>query len=168
MRSKSPSSSTYSLAPLCKRGRYLNDPCYSNIEMSDNDRGDSSEVSMETSPPKPEGQETDDVVKKEEEKLRAKYPLAAQGPHIGHTAFIQKRLAKGQKFFDSGDYNMYKQRAGNQPFGNRPRNAAGLVPAVQNPLITSAPTGNAIPTPETVPARKTSIIQQPKFPATTS
>ncbi len=61
---------------------------------------------------------------------------------------------------------MYKQRAGNQLFGNRPRNVPGMVPgpAVPNPLIAAPPTGAAIPTPETVPARKTSIIQQPKFP----
>ena len=61
---------------------------------------------------------------------------------------------------------MYKQRAGNQLFGNRPRNAPGMVQgqAVQNPMIATAPTGAAIPTPETVPARKTSIIQQPKYP----
>ncbi len=27
----------------------------------------------------------------------------------GHSAFLQKRLAKGQKYFDSGDYQMAKQ-----------------------------------------------------------
>jgi hypothetical protein len=73
---------------------------------------------------------------------------------------------KQQKFFDSGDYNMYKQRGGNQLFGNRPRNAPGGLPQqIQNNTMSGGPpTGAAIPTPETVPARKTSIIQQPKFP----
>jgi hypothetical protein len=30
-------------------------------------------------------------------------------PMAGHSAFLQKRLAKGQKYFDSGDYQMAKQ-----------------------------------------------------------
>lgn len=56
-----------------------------------------------------------------------------------------------QKFFDSGDYQMAKQRPGNlaAPF------KAPAAPA-------KLPTGDAIPTPETVPLRKTSIIQ-PKY-----
>ncbi len=29
----------------------------------------------------------------------------------GHSTFLQKRLAKGQKFFDSGDYQMAKQKS---------------------------------------------------------
>jgi len=37
-----------------------------------------------------------------------KYPSAAK-PMPGHSTFLQKRLAKGQKYFDSGDYNMAKQ-----------------------------------------------------------
>lgn len=109
--------------------------------------------------------------KLEEEKLRAKYPtvgsgLRGDGPG-GHSAFLQKRLQKGvgfgvavvttillakyfiyyyyfkQKYFDSGDYQMAKQKGGGikQVFANK------------------VPTGDAIPTPESVPARKTSIIQ---------
>ncbi|XP_055693209.1 alpha-endosulfine [Lutzomyia longipalpis] len=87
-----------------------------------------------------------ELEKMEEEKLKAKYPMAAaahRGPG-GHSAFLQKRLQKGQKYFDSGDYQMAKQKGGGikQVFANK------------------VPTGEAIPTPETVPARKTSIIQQ--------
>ncbi|KAJ2940697.1 hypothetical protein O0L34_g14806 [Tuta absoluta] len=94
-----------------------------------------------------------ELEKLEEAKLKAKFPNAilGRGPG-GHSAFLQKRLAKGQKFFDSGDYNMAKQRPSNlsAPF------KAPAVPCNKHP------TGDAIPTPETVPVRKTSIIQ-PKF-----
>jgi len=87
-----------------------------------------------------------DIEKLEEEKLKAKYSLSGVGPGArpgGHSAFLQKRLQKGQKYFDSGDYQMAKQRGGGikQVFANK------------------TTTGDAIPTPETVPARKTSIIQ---------
>ncbi|XP_013149575.1 PREDICTED: alpha-endosulfine [Papilio polytes] len=95
-----------------------------------------------------------EVEKLEEAKLKAKFPNAILGKGSGgHSAFLQKRLAKGQKFFDSGDYQMAKQR---------PSNLAGpfKAPAVPAKL----PTGDAIPTPDTVPLRKTSIIQ-PKFQA---
>merc|ERR1712129_355619 len=57
----------------------------------------------------------------------------------GHSAFLQKRLAKGQKYFDSGDYQMGLQ---NKQKG--PRGMGGRL---------------TIPTPDTVPARKLSIIQ---------
>lgn len=65
----------------------------------------------------------------------------------GHSAFLQKRLQKGQKYFDSGDYQMAKQKPG----------GGGL--AKQIFANKSVPTGEAIPTPESVPIRKTSIIQ---------
>ncbi|GAB0095726.1 alpha-endosulfine [Sergentomyia squamirostris] len=85
-----------------------------------------------------------ELEKLEEEKLKAKYPAgtAVRGPG-GHSAFLQKRLQKGQKYFDSGDYQMAKQKGGGikQVFANK------------------VSTGEAIPTPESVPARKTSIIQ---------
>lgn len=90
----------------------------------------------------------------------------------GHSAFLQKRLQKGvriidilskqnqknnhdinlqQKFFDSGDYQMAKQKGG----------------GVKQVFANKVATGEAIPTPETVPARKTSIIQPcTKFPTT--
>ena len=77
--------------------------------------------------------------------------IFAGGGSGGHSAFLQKRLAKGQKYFDSGDYQMAKQKVG-------PRGVAGrLTIPVQG--VAQAPTGDTIPTPDTVPARKSSIIQ---------
>ena len=94
----------------------------------------------------------------EEQKLRAKY---AQGnrPHGGagggHSLFLQKRLAKGQKYFDSGDYQMAKQKSRGPGV---PAAAAGRS-GVAIPVLAGPPTGDTIPTPDTVPARKSSIIQ---------
>lgn len=95
-----------------------------------------------------------ELEKLEEAKLKAKFPNAVlgRGPG-GHSAFLQKRLAKGQKFFDSGDYQMAKQRPSN------------LAAPFKAPAPAKLPTGEAIPTPDTVPLRKTSIIQ-PKFQPT--
>ncbi|CAG5093476.1 alpha-endosulfine [Cotesia glomerata] len=93
---------------------------------------------------------SNDIEKLEEAKLKAKFPVTAGHPISGHSAFLQKRLAKGQKFFDSGDYQMAKQKSTAKP---KP--------------IGVLPTGDAIPTPETVPQRKTSIIQQ-KFNTSSS
>lgn len=86
---------------------------------------------------------SNDIEKLEEAKLKAKYPNASGRPISCHSAFLQRRLAKGQKYFDSGDYQMAKQKPTAKP------KPAGVLP-----------TGDAIPTPETVPQRKTSIIQQ--------
>jgi len=114
----------------------------SNAEYSSEQTGDSE------SPPEQNAQE---VEKLEEEKLKAKFPQAMGGfgrPGAGgHSAFLQKRLQKGQKYFDSGDYQMAKQKPG----------GGGL--AKQIFANKSVPTGEAIPTPESVPIRKTSIIQ---------
>ena len=63
----------------------------------------------------------------------------------GHSAFLQKRLGKGQKYFDSGDYQMAKQGGG--------RGGLRAMP------VLAQPTGEAHPTPDSVPARKSSIIQ---------
>jgi len=49
-----------------------------------------------------------ELEKQEEAKLNTRYP-GAMKPMAGHSAFLQKRLAKGQKYFDSGDYQMAKQ-----------------------------------------------------------
>lgn len=81
--------------------------------------------------------------KSEEAKLRAKYPQVLRP---GGSVFLQKRLQKGQKYFDSGDYNMAKAK------GQK------LRPAVP-PVVPQQPTGDAIPTPEDLPIRKTSIVQ---------
>jgi len=102
------------------------------------------------------------IEREQEQKLKAKYPQAprsmAAGPGLGapgggaggggHSAFLQKRLAKGQKYFDSGDYQMAKQKP-------RP----GAPGRMMIPVLAQPPTGDTIPTPDTVPARKTSIIQ---------
>ncbi|KAK9869903.1 hypothetical protein WA026_003623 [Henosepilachna vigintioctopunctata] len=94
--------------------------------------------------------------RQEEAKLKAKYPVAGGvGPTGrlmgGHSAFLQKRLAKGQKYFDSGDYQMAKQRKDKLPV---------KAPLPINPFVG---TGEAIPTPDTIPVRKTSIMQSTKF-----
>jgi len=94
---------------------------------------------------------TNQIEKLEEEKLKAKYPMAAGGGLSGHSAFLQKKLAKGQKYFDSGDYQMARQTTG--PKSRQPFSVS---------TVLNFGTGDAIPTPESVPVRKTSIIQ-PKF-----
>ena len=78
--------------------------------------------------------------------MKAKYPQAVGGfgRPGGHSAFLQKRLQKGQKYFDSGDYQMAKQKPG-----------GGIKQIFANKVTT----GDAIPTVESVPIRKTSIIQ---------
>ncbi|XP_050525535.1 cAMP-regulated phosphoprotein 19-B [Daktulosphaira vitifoliae] len=93
-----------------------------------------------------------DVEKAQEETMKKQYQMKSNWPPVsGHSALLQKRLAKGQKFFDSGDYQMARQVGSGSKIPNRP---------VQQVL--GFGTGDAIPTPDTVPARKTSIIQ-PKF-----
>ena len=107
-------------------------------------------------------QEKVNIEREQEQKLKSKYPQARPlggGPGLGapgggaggggHSAFLQKRLAKGQKYFDSGDYQMAKQ--------NKPR--PGGPGRMMIPVLAQPPTGDTIPTPDTVPARKTSIIQ---------
>ncbi|XP_055594899.1 alpha-endosulfine [Uranotaenia lowii] len=92
-------------------------------------------------------QSVSELEKQEEAKMKAKYGgnVGLGGPRGlgGHSAFLQKRLQKGQKYFDSGDYQMAKQKGG----------------GVKQVFANKVPTGEAIPTPETVPVRKTSIIQ---------
>ena len=60
----------------------------------------------------------------------------------GHYTFLQKRLTKGHRYFDSGDYQMAKQIPTSQ--------VASL------PVLDEPPTGDEIPTPNTVPKRKIS------------
>lgn len=115
--------------------------------------GESTEqtITEQTLSEQPEEQEQQQSVgeleKQEEAKLKAKYGgnVGLGGPRGlgGHSAFLQKRLQKGQKYFDSGDYQMAKQKGG----------------GVKQVFANKVPTGEAIPTPETVPVRKTSIIQ---------
>ncbi|XP_014800023.1 PREDICTED: cAMP-regulated phosphoprotein 19 isoform X1 [Calidris pugnax] len=81
--------------------------------------------------------------KVEEAKLKARYPHLGQKP--GGSDFLRKRLQKGQKYFDSGDYNMAKAKMKNKQ------------------LPTAAPdktevTGDHIPTPQDLPQRKPSLV----------
>lgn len=94
-----------------------------------------------------EQKEVDDKVvspeKAEEAKLKARYPHL--GPKPGGSDFLRKRLQKGQKYFDSGDYNMAKAKMKNKQ------------------LPTAAPdktevTGDHIPTPQDLPQRKPSLV----------
>ncbi|NP_001083756.1 cAMP-regulated phosphoprotein 19-B [Xenopus laevis] len=94
-----------------------------------------------------EQKEMDDKVtspeKAEEIKLKSRYPNI--GPKPGGSDFLRKRLQKGQKYFDSGDYNMAKAKMKNKQ------------------LPTAAPdktevTGDHIPTPQDLPQRKPSLV----------
>ncbi|XP_066996403.1 cAMP-regulated phosphoprotein 19 [Anabrus simplex] len=91
---------------------------------------------------------TTEIEKMEEAKLKAKFPMVGR-PMSGHSVFLQKRLANRQKYFDSGDYQMAKQKS--------------AAKARQSPAGLAYVTGEAIPTPDTVPVRKSSIIQPCKF-----
>ncbi|XP_072535645.1 endosulfine alpha b [Salminus brasiliensis] len=83
-------------------------------------------------------------VKTEEAKLKAKYPNLGQKP--GGSDFLMKRLQKGQKYFDSGDYNMAKAKMKNKQ-----------LPAATGPEK-SIVTGDHIPTPQDLPQRKSSLV----------
>ncbi|KAI0235431.1 Alpha-endosulfine [Lamellibrachia satsuma] len=99
--------------------------------------------------PKEVAPESNERIEKEQEaKLHSKYP-GLRGP--GSSAFLQKRIFKGQKYFDSGDYQMAKAHAGK----------TGQMKQMKQPtpLILPGPTGSTIPTPESVPHRKSSLIQ---------
>jgi hypothetical protein len=90
-----------------------------------------------------------ELEKEEEAKLRSKYG-GLRGP--GSSDFLQKRLSKGNKYFDSGDYNMAKAKTGAT---NKPSVVSG--PTAKT--ILPGPTGDAIPTPETVPHKKVGLLQ---------
>lgn len=94
-----------------------------------------------------EQQEMEDKVispeKAEEAKLKARYPNLA--PKHGGSDFLRKRLQKGQKYFDSGDYNMAKAKMKNKQLPSAPTEKTEI-------------TGDHIPTPQDLPQRKTSIV----------
>ena len=156
-----------------------------------------SEETSEMPPPQPEEPLTKDqqvgIEREEEKKLKAKYPqmhaprgIGGRPPGVGpapgpHSSFLQKRLAKGQKYFDSGDYQMAKQK-NRLPGAGIPGTVVAPAPAASTaaappsmaassmggPSRLTIPTGlgqpppatgETIPTPELVPVRKTSIIQ---------
>uniref|UniRef100_A0A8C5VAN5 cAMP-regulated phosphoprotein 19 n=1 Tax=Microcebus murinus TaxID=30608 RepID=A0A8C5VAN5_MICMU len=57
-----------------------------------------------------EQKEMEDKLKRQN--LKARYPHLGQKP--GGSDFLRKRLQKGQKYFDSGDYNMAKAKMKNK------------------------------------------------------
>uniref|UniRef100_A0A452QTC6 cAMP-regulated phosphoprotein 19 n=1 Tax=Ursus americanus TaxID=9643 RepID=A0A452QTC6_URSAM len=82
--------------------------------------------------------------KAEEAKLKMRYPLLGQKP--GGSDFLRKRLQKGQKYFDSGDYNMAKKKQ--------------LPTAV---LDKTEVTGDHIPTPQDLPQQKRAKLSRLAF-----
>jgi len=87
-------------------------------------QSESSEMPPPSEAPPLSKEQKVNLEKQEEQKLRAKYPQAAagRGPSGlvghgagggGHSAFLQKRLAKGQKYFDSGDYQVGRRKGDN-------------------------------------------------------
>ncbi|NP_001086634.1 cAMP-regulated phosphoprotein 19-A [Xenopus laevis] len=94
-----------------------------------------------------EQKEIDDKVvspeKSEEIKLKARYPNL--GPKPGGSDFLRKRLQKGQKYFDSGDYNMAKAKMKNKQLPTAASDKTEV-------------TGDHIPTPQDLPQRKPSLV----------
>ncbi|XP_020514912.1 cAMP-regulated phosphoprotein 19b isoform X1 [Labrus bergylta] len=95
-----------------------------------------------------EVQEMEDKVispeKAEEVKLKARYPNLGAKPG-GGSDLLRKRIQKGQKYFDSGDYNMAKAKMKNKQLPSAPAEKTEI-------------TGGHIPTPQDLPQRKTSIV----------
>nr|KAF6396620.1 endosulfine alpha [Rousettus aegyptiacus] len=102
-------------------------------------------VTTTTAPAKSDTQEKEGILpeRAEEAKLKAKYPSLGQKP--GGSDFLMKRLQKGQKYFDSGDYNMAKAKMKNKqlPSAGPDKNLV---------------TGDHIPTPQDLPQRKSSLV----------
>ncbi|AWP01855.1 putative cAMP-regulated phosphoprotein 19-A-like [Scophthalmus maximus] len=82
--------------------------------------------------------------KAEEAKLKARYPNLGHKP--GGSDLLRKRLQKGQKYFDSGDYNMAKAKIKNKQL------------PTAAPEKTEEITGDHIPTPQDLPQRKPSLV----------
>ncbi|XP_075885355.1 endosulfine alpha b isoform X1 [Nelusetta ayraudi] len=82
-------------------------------------------------------------VQAEEAKMKARYPCMTMKP--GGPEFLTKMLHRGQKYFDSGDYNMAKAKMKNKqlPVAGSDKNLV---------------TGDHIPTPEDLPPRKPSLV----------
>uniref|UniRef100_A0A1A9Z1M2 Uncharacterized protein n=1 Tax=Glossina pallidipes TaxID=7398 RepID=A0A1A9Z1M2_GLOPL len=83
---------------------------------------------------------THEMERREEEKLKAKYPIL-KSSNIKNI-MVMKYLHKGQKYFDSGDYQMAKQKG---------HDVSQVFPYIV--------TGDIIPTIETLRVRKSSTIQ---------
>ncbi|KAK7151591.1 hypothetical protein R3I94_008048 [Phoxinus phoxinus] len=86
--------------------------------------------------------------KLEEAKLKDKYPHLGNKP--GGSDLLRKRLQKGPKYFDSGDYNMAKAKTKNKQLP---------VAQMEKVEITGDHiTGDHIPTPQDLPQRKPSLV----------
>jgi len=108
-----------------------------------NEVEDSTEAEGDSAPPEKPEVNVSRIEQIQEAKLKAKFPQAMRP---GGSAFLQKRLAKGQKYFDSGDYNMAKARGPSKP--------------ARLPPVLAQTTGEAIPTPDNLPkSRKPSLVQ---------
>lgn len=81
--------------------------------------------------------------KSEEVKLKSRYPNLGNKP--GGSDLLRKRLQKGQKYFDSGDYNMAKAKMKNKQL------------PTATPEKTES-TGDHIPTLQDLPQRKPSLV----------
>ncbi|XP_044522920.1 cAMP-regulated phosphoprotein 19-like [Gracilinanus agilis] len=81
--------------------------------------------------------------KAEEVKLKTWYPHLGQKP--GGSDFLRKQLQKGQKYFDSEDYNMAKAKMKNKQ-----------LPSAAAPDKTEV-TGDDIPTPQDLSQSKPSL-----------
>lgn len=109
--------------------------------------GDMEESQMAEETPVEEKEVEDHVIspeKVEEAKLKARYPNLVSRP--GGSDLLRKRLQKGQKYFDSGDYNMAKAKIKNKQ-----------LPTAAAPEKTEI-TGDHIPTPQDLPQRKPSLV----------
>ncbi|KAH9287225.1 cAMP-regulated phosphoprotein 19 [Echinococcus granulosus] len=86
----------------------------------------------------------------QESELKAKYPgLAQRG---AASMLLQKRLNRGHKFFDSGDYNMARAKTAQQKSTTEEE-------AIEKEEILQESTGVTIATPESVPAvRRKSMV----------
>ena len=67
-------------------------------------------VDNDTAAIPPPAEKAIDIERKEEKKLKAKFPQFQGHRGGGQSAFLKKRLGTGQIYFDSGDYEMAKQR----------------------------------------------------------
>ncbi|CAH8590935.1 unnamed protein product [Heterobilharzia americana] len=92
---------------------------------------------------------TGSIEDEQESKLKAKYPgLNRQG--VG-SLILQKRLNRGHKYFDSGDYNMARAKILQQQ--------KHVLPPQTEEAILHESTGETMATPDSVPAvRKKSIL----------
>ncbi|KAL1285820.1 cAMP-regulated phosphoprotein 19 [Trichinella pseudospiralis] len=111
---------------------------------------------------KSEVTENQSAEKLEEAKLFAKYPQVAKNMQMSQ--FLQKRLQQ-RKYFDSGDYNMAKAKG--LKLNTLPATPSSV--EIRAPRLSvivderdgsTSPTGMCIPTPDSIPHRKSSIVSE--------